>query len=508
MACMMPAQRLSGRALAQLLPDLATLPGPLYLALSRSVAALILDARIALETQLPSERALAEALAVSRSSVTAAYDLLRRDGYVASRVGAGSFAALPDRGSGMHRSYTGTGGAGGLGALLGTYGHPGDQQATAPGAAPADLDLTSASMSAPPGMIEDALQHAARAFPALRHTMGYHPAGLPDLRQAVARRFAQRGLPTDPEQIMITSGALAAFDLLLRVLLAPGDRVLTELPTYLGALDAVRAHSGRLTPVPLPAPQDRSPGWDVEQMTQALRHSATLLAYLIPDFHNPSGRLIPQAQRAEVLRAARRSGTAVIVDESCVELGQVPTEGPTAQLDASVITIGSLTKVAWGGIRVGWIRAGRDLIQRLAAARASIDLSSSVLDQLVGLHLLEHLDDLAAARVAQLGPQRDALLRALAHELPQWHVRAPLGGLSAWVQLDAPLATPLSALAAQLRVHIVSGSRFGTGNTLERYVRLPFALPAPDLRDAVGRLAQAWSLLREDSRRQSPIIVG
>jgi DNA-binding transcriptional MocR family regulator len=491
MACMMSPQRISGRALAQLLPDLPVLPGPLYVALARSIAALILDARVALETQLPSERALAESLAISRSSVTAAYDHLRRDGYVTSRIGAGSFAALPDRHGAwptMHRAPA-----------------DGDQRTRRE---QDDLDLTSASLSAAPGVIEQALQYAGEAFPALQHTMGYHPAGLPALRQAVARRFDQRGLPTDPDQIMITSGALAGFDLLLRVLLAPGDRVLTELPTYLGALDAVRGHGGRLTPVPLPSPRDSSPGWDVEAMTQALRHSSPRLAYLIPDFHNPTGRLVPLEQRARVLRTARLSGTTVIVDESCIELGFVPTEGPTAQLDSAVITIGSLTKVVWGGIRVGWIRASRDLVQRLGAARASIDLSSSVLDQLVGVHVLDRIDALAADRVAQLGPQRDALLAALHQRLPQWHVRAPQGGLSAWVQLDAPLATPLSALAAQLGVHIVSGSRFGTGNTLERFVRLPFALPAPALADAVARLGEAWSLLRDDRRSQAPMIVG
>jgi DNA-binding transcriptional MocR family regulator len=246
-------------------------------------------------------------------------------------------------------------------------------------------------------------------------------------------------------------------------------------------------------------------GWDVGQLQAALRQTAPRLAYLIPDFHNPTGVLINADERRDVLRAARSTGTTVVVDETFVELGLPALNGtdqtvrpgmrPTASLDASVVTIGSLSKPVWGGLRVGWIRAAPELVRRLSALRATTDMSGSALDQLVGAAVFTRLDEIVEFRRSQLVPQRDALLAALAGELPSWRPTMPAGGLSLWVELDAPLATPLSMLAAQLGVQIVPGARFGVDGTLERFLRVPFALPIDQLQEAVRRLAAAWSQL-------------
>jgi DNA-binding transcriptional MocR family regulator len=159
-----------------------------------------------------------------------------------------------------------------------------------------------------------------------------------------------------------------------------------------------------------------------------------------------------------------------------------------------VITIGSLSKPVWGGLRVGWLRASTDLVHRLAELRVSIDMGGAVIDQLVAAELFGRLDELVTARVAELRPRRDALVAALARELPQWHFTEPSGGLSLWAELDAPLSTPLTLLAAQVGVLLVPGSRFGVdGTTLERFLRLPFVLPAERLDEAVRRLASVWA---------------
>jgi DNA-binding transcriptional MocR family regulator len=468
---MAPLSRIGGRALADLLPDLHTMPGPVYSALAHGITSLVLDGRIATETRLPSERELAGALRVSRATVTAAYDALRTDGFLASRTGSGSFVTVP-AGS---RPRT---------ALA--------RWSTSTSDAADVIDLSCAALPAPPDVIEEAVAAAAgRLMPHLLGD-GYDPTGLPALREAVAARFTGRGVPTRPDQVLITNGSLHGLDLLLRLLIGPGDRVITELPSYPGAFDAIRANGGRVVPVPM-APEG---GWHVGQLQATLRQTAARLAYLTPDFHNPTGALIPSADRREVLRTARQTGTTVVVDESFVELGFGVGERATAAVDPSVLTIGSLSKPIWGGLRIGWLRASStDLIHRLAALRTSIDMGGAVLDQLVAALLFDRIDEIAAARIVELVPKRDALVDAVARELPDWRVAVPQGGLSLWAELPAALSTPLTMVAAQSGVVLVPGSRFGVDGTLERFLRLPYALPAAQLVEAVRRLAGVWRQL-------------
>jgi DNA-binding transcriptional MocR family regulator len=482
MAGVAPVSRLGGHSLASLLPDVRTLPGPVYSALGDAITALVLDGRIATETRLPSERELAAALRISRATVTAAYDELRARGYLASRTGSGSFVTVP----------------------AGSRPRPSLSRWSTVGTDRADvIDLSCAALAAPPGVIEKAAAAAAAAITPHARDDGYDPAGLLALRAAVAARFDARGVPTSADQVLITNGALHGWDLLLRLLVGPGDRVLTELPTYPGALDAVRGNGARVIPVPMAA----DGGWQVELLQATLRQTAPRLAYLTPDFHNPTGALVDEASRRDVLRAARTTGTTVVIDESFVDLGFCEPERPTAAIDPSVISIGSLSKPVWGGLRIGWLRASTDLVHRLAALRATIDLAGPVLDQLVAVELFPELDQIAAARLDELRPQRDALVSALASTLPQWRVALPQGGLSLWAELDAPLSTPLTLLAAQAGVLVVPGSRFGVDGTLERFLRLPFSLPAARLDEAVRRLASVWSQIDRTSLATRQLVV-
>jgi DNA-binding transcriptional MocR family regulator len=279
---------------------------------------------------------------------------------------------------------------------------------------------------------------------------------------------------------------------LLQLLIGPGDRVLTELPTYPGAIDACRRIGARIVAVPMAA----EGGWDVDAMRTTLRQTSPRLAYLVPDFHNPTGALIGDDARREVLRTARQTGTTVIVDESFVELGfDGQRRASTASLDSHVIVIGSLSKPVWGGLRIGWVRASSDLAQRLAALRASIDMGGAVLDQLVAAEIVPQLETLMPERVTLLRTRRDAVLAMLARELPEWRVTPPQGGISLWAELDAPLSTALTMLAAPAGVIVVPGSRFGVDGTLERFLRIPFALPEDRLELAVQRIAGIWRQL-------------
>ncbi|HEY5015196.1 MAG TPA: aminotransferase class I/II-fold pyridoxal phosphate-dependent enzyme, partial [Streptosporangiaceae bacterium] len=224
---MASSTRIGSHALAALLPDLTSSGarrGAVYAAMAEALSSLVLDGRIAVGTRVPSERELAAALGLSRTTVTAAYGALRADGYLISRTGSGSFTAVP----------------------AGTRASSSIARWAPPGEPPDLIDLTCATPAGPATAISDAVAAAAAHLPRLTAGSGYDPVGVPRLREAIAARFAARGVPTDASQILITNGALHALDLLLRLLAASGDRVLTELPTYSGAIDAIRASAARL----------------------------------------------------------------------------------------------------------------------------------------------------------------------------------------------------------------------------------------------------------------------
>ncbi|MFY1703305.1 PLP-dependent aminotransferase family protein [Micromonospora sp. WMMA1923] len=457
-----------GGQLARLLGQWHALPGrrrsPDYAALAAAVRGLLADGRLPLGVRLPAERDLAEALRISRTTVSAAYRQLRETGHLASRRGAGSWTMLP----GTHRV-----------ASSGLWTPLDDRDM---------IDLGVAALAAPPQLVP-AARAAAEDLPRYLGDAGYHPTGIIELREAVAQGYTARGLPTRAEQIMVTSGTQHALDLVLRLMLTPGGPVLVESPTYPNGLAALAARRARITTHGLAT----DAGWDGDLLLGSLRQSRPKLAYLIPEFHNPTGHLMPADLRERLVATAHTIGTDLVVDESFVDL---PLDGtrlppPTAAFDrhSRVISIGGMSKPYWGGLRIGWVRASAPQVQRLAAARVGVDMASPVLDQLVAVHLLADAATIVAARQRQLTAQRDVLLDAVAARLPEWRVTVPRGGVTLWAELDGPISSALARAAEDVGVRLAPGPRFGLDGTLERFLRLPFTLPAADLVEAVGRIA-------------------
>src|SRR5262252_5738262 len=458
-------------------------PGPAapgYARLAAAVRALLLDARLPAGARLPAERRLAAALGLSRTTVAAAYRLLRDEGYLASRQGSGSVTALPPGRLRRHASWV--------------------------PAVPDDEDALDLALASPEACAElpAAMAAALELLPAYLHGHGYDSYGLPVLREAVARRYTERGLPTAPGQIFVTGGAQHALDLLLRCLISPLDPVLVESPTYPNALDALARARARVVAVGL-APE----GWDIEAFVATLRQSLPRLAYLMPDFHNPAGHLMSARDRAALATAAAATGTRLVIDETFAELplgdAGAALPAPLAAWDPTgqVITIGSMSKAFWAGLRVGWVRADPGLAAQLQAVRGPSDLASPVVEQLAAAWLLERADHLLPARRASLTRRRDGLAAALTEHLPAWSFRIPGGGLSLWARLDGPVSSALAHAAERHRLRLVPGPRFGAGANLESYLRLPFTLPEAELRDAAGRLAAARASL--DPARPVPL---
>jgi len=309
-----------------------------------------------------------------------------------------------------------------------------------------------------------------------------------------------RGLPTSADQVLVTAGAQHALHLVLSLLTAPGDRVVADAPTYPRTLSAVRTARARAVGVPL-APD----GWDLYAWTDALRAAAPRVALTAPDFHNPTGLTMVAGERAALVDACARAGAMLVADETCAELRldgpQVPP--PLASFDAAatVITIGTMSKAAWAGLRIGWLRATPRLVAELAARRADVDLASPVLEQLLAVELLERWDDVLESRRALLRERREALLSALANHASRWRLRRPSGGLSTWVQLPAPVATQLAAVAAREGIRVTPGPSFSVDGTFEQHIRLPFTLPPEELDRAVAGLAALADGLGEGERR-------
>ncbi|MFD7652961.1 PLP-dependent aminotransferase family protein [Actinosynnema sp. NPDC059797] len=457
-----PGGRISGFRLARLLGEWRRRGARQGSAdLAAAIRLLVLDGRLPAGTRLPAERELAEALPVSRTMITAALDQLRSEGLVASRRGAGTWISLP----------TGT-----LGITPDTplVGH-------------SMIDFARAAPPALPGVLT-AFDNVRRRLPEQLADHGYYEHGHPDLRARIAARYEMRGVPTSPDQIVITSGAQHALAMTLRLLTGPGDRVLVEQPSYPNALDAIKAVSA----IPVPVAMTDT-GWDLPGMAAALRQAAPRMAYVVVDFHNPTAHRLDAAGRVELADIARRARTPLVVDETVVELDLDgdPLDGPppmAALADDLVITLGSASKSHWGGLRIGWIRASPEVVHRLVSTRTALDLGSAVVDQLVLADLLADPDPALRERRAQLASQRDVLMAGLREHCPTWRFTRPAGGLSVWCELDAPISTRIAVVAQNHGLRLAPGARFGPHGGFERWLRLPYVQPPDVLRDAVRRL--------------------
>ncbi|MFF1632776.1 PLP-dependent aminotransferase family protein [Leifsonia sp. NPDC058248] len=488
----MPDAQLTARSLETLLGEWQG-NGAHYQALADRVRLLVLDGRIPIDTRLPAERDLAGRLELSRTTVTAAYRELREAGFVDSIRGSGSVTRLP-------------------GPVL---------VAAAPIGGDGMLDFTKAALPAA-SSLPAAARAAAEELPHFLPSSGYDPVGLPHLREAIAERYRARGLPTDPDQILVTVGAQQAIALIARTLLARGDRALIEMPTYPHATESLRLAGARLVPITVTPPAGlgahpvRVPGgsggvpadatgaadgWDVEAIEQTIRRANPALAYLIPDFHNPTGASMSPETRARVMSAATAQGTIVVGDETTADLdidrvGEHPsiaTYGTRHAGDAPVLLIGSASKSLWGGLRIGWIRADRPLIRKLLAAKPATDLGTPMIEQLVVARMLPHLPEIIEERRAQLRSGRDAVRRMLAETFPDWIVPDLHGGLAAWVGIGAPVSSALALGARNYGLLLAAGPRFGLDGAFERFLRIPITYSEDETARAIAALARAWS---------------
>jgi DNA-binding transcriptional MocR family regulator len=454
--------------------------GPLYRRLSEALRAAIERGEIETGARLPPERVLARQLAVSRTTVVQAYDVLRNDEWLESRQGSGTWVRrVPSSSQGvgewippgpttqMKRDTL----------LTGLMGRPGT------------IDLTCAALPPLPGVVEASLEGAARAL-AEAPDHGYSALGLPVLRRAIARHLERGGLPTYENQIVVTSGAQQAIALLGSLFLRRGDTALVESPTFLGTLDALGALGATLAALPVD-----SDGVRLEGLRDAVRQRPARLVYLTPTFHNPTGTTLPEGARREIARVCADAHVPLVEDDSLADVALgAPPPPPIAALAprAPVLSVGSLSKLYWGGLRIGWVRAPEPVIMRLASAKLAADLGSSMLSQLAAVELLERAQEVRRLRRVQLLRQRDALAGELRRRLPEWSWTLPEGGLSIWVRLPHGDASEFAQVALRHGVSLLAGPALSADGGHRGYLRLVFVHEPDVIREVVDRLAKAW----------------
>jgi DNA-binding transcriptional MocR family regulator len=478
------AGAIDAHALADLLGRWPAADGPLYRLLAIRIARLADTGELPAGLRLPPERELAAALSVSRNTVAAAYQLLRDEGMAESRQGAGT-RIVPHRTTpaAVHRAN------GFFSGLLESSVVDADLSLAVVDCAP-----QVAAALADPGTV---LGRTLDGSDAVTATSGYFPLGLPALRAAIAGHLTDRlGLPAGPAEIIVTTGGQQALDLLIRCEVLPGQPVAVEDPTFPGVLDALYRAGARVIGLPAGA------GLDLDRLEHVVRTHRPAMVYLIPTHHNPTGLVMPAGHRRRVARlAAEHPGTLFVDDMTLAELplGEAPGPPPPplaafAPRQANLVSVGSLSKLYWGGLRTGWIRASPGLIARTAAAKAAADLGSAAFQQAITAALLnDGHDGIVAWRREWLRARHDALAGALRAALPGWTWPEPRGGLTLWVRAGGDTSA-LAQAALRQGVAVVPGrllSASGDTGGAGEYLRLAFTQPPDVLARSASLLARA-----------------
>jgi DNA-binding transcriptional MocR family regulator len=454
-------------------------PGPRYQKLAAALLEAIDQRTLVRGSRVPAERTLAAVTGTSRGTVVACFDELVKAGVLTRRQGAGTYVA--GRPSWAARP------AGSSVATMLLRRVAEDRES---------IDL---SLSAPGDLRHLPHVDAGDAWQSL-DGHGLDPAGLPQLRTEVARYLTEhQRLPTDPGQLVITAGAQEALWLLVRTL--PAARVLASCPTYPGLASALAGTRGERTIVPADA------AGDAPTSIERAGRAPDTVAYLMPTGHNPAGTVMPLLRRQALAAIADAGRVTIVEDLSLADLllgaprqPVPPAPPPLAALSTRVVAVGSVSKVLWGGLRVGWIRAAEPLRSALIARKAALNLGTAVIGQALAARLLAAIDaDWLAAHRAALTQRRDLLLALVARHLPAWRAERPEAGLSLWARLPLDNADAFAhAAAARHGVTIMAGGAACADGRHRHFARLSFAEQPGTLELAAERLAVAWELHAEN----------
>lgn len=330
-----------------------------------------------------------------------------------------------------------------------------------------------------------------------RKALQYGPTeGIAPLRELIAARAnaaEPHAEPVRPEQVLVTTGSQQALDLLAKVFLDPGDPIVTENPSYLGALQSFRLFQASYWTV------DMDDEGAMPQALDPLLARGPKFAYLLPSYQNPTGRSMGPERREQVVELFRRHQVPLVEDDPYGALCFGEPAGATLRSLAPELTLhlGTFSKTLAPGLRLGWVIGPEEWVARLAQVKQSSDLHTSTLSQHVALEVMGAgiIDDHIGKICAAYGERCQAMLESIASCFPagtKWTV--PTGGMFVWVELPQGVDTAalLPAIVAEEGVAYVSGAPFHPNGGGENTMRLNFTHASADVvRDGIARLGKA-----------------
>jgi DNA-binding transcriptional MocR family regulator len=432
-------------------------PEPVYRQLEAYLRGLIRSGRVVAGEKLPATRELAEQLALSRNTVSHAYQALLDDGILTARVGQGTFVAARAAGAARGGDAEGAEARGERGfaweGLLSQRAHalPVPPRLAAP-RRPGDVRFDFLGGRIDPSLlpVTELRRTWSRAAGEVRQLANpVDPFGWPPLREEIALSLVARGIACEPEDVLVVSGAQQALDLLARVLVDPGDVVAMEQPGYFGAAAAFRTAGAQLVGVGVDVE-----GLRTDALARLLRSRRVKLVYATPSAQVPTGAVLSERRREALLALADEHQTPIVEDDYDRELRFDAAPLPalrTRDRGTRVVYVGTFSKALFPGLRVGYVVAPAPLRARLALARFYADFGTDALAQVAVAELLRSgaLDRHVRRLRRAYGRRRDAMLAALAEAMPpgtRW--TEPRGGHAVWVTFPASLDADALAVAA------------------------------------------------------------
>src|SRR5438067_3407355 len=493
---------------------------PLYRQICQSLREAILSGELAEGVRLPTERALANELGVNRTTVMNAYNELASEGLIEGHVGRGTLVRRNHYNYHLDAYESETASwllglpAGEREALgpdahllseLASAGERDEVISFAPGTPATDL-LPAEILSA---VFSDGLLQARQK------ALGYSPVeGLQSLRKSIAAGMRRRGVPADTSHILILSGSTQGIGLVGRFLLNPGDEVVVEVPTYLGAVQTFRALGTRVIGVPTD-----SDGMRVDLLETIFARHRPRLIYTLPTFQNPTGVVMSPERRRRLLLLARRYQTPILEDDPYSEVyfeGKQPQPLKSLDTHSQVIYLSTFSKILAPGLRVAWLAAPEPMIERLTLHKQIFDLNTNAMGQWVVSEIIRRdnlIDDHLSMLRQYYQNKRDLMLQAIrTHLRDAVRVNTPGGGFHLWCRLQGDVrARALLREATREHVAFVIGEPFHVDGGGQQHFRLGFAFPEEEkIEEGVRRIGfalrhlQARRLQREE---QTPLHV-